>query len=417
MGVLDDLGTPCPLRPAGEADRVADVPAQVVAAPTSTAEAAALLRACHARGLAVTVRGAGTKLHWGGPPRRLDVLLDTTALDALVEHAHGDLVATTGAGMRLAALDTALAEHGQQLVLDDLADGSTIGGALATGMCGPRRMAVGAPRDLLIGVRLVRADGVVAKAGGKVVKNVAGYDLSKLFTGSAGALGVISEANFRLHPLPEAARTVAVEVEDAQRAGEASQAIMGSQVEPSAVELHWRDGRGTLAALVEGISSGVEAQSATLRNILSEFGEVRALSDEEAGALGSEPPPQTADDVALKVSAYPAGLADVLREVENAAGKFGLASRVVAHAASGVANVGLSGGDEASRAEAVGEIRGYVTRRYPGGSVVVLRAPAGVKRAAEVWGGAGDRETLIRRVKERFDPRGTMSPGRFIGGM
>jgi glycolate oxidase FAD binding subunit len=273
-------------------------------------------------------------------------------------------------------------------------------------------------RDLIIGVTVVLADGTIAKAGGKVVKNVAGYDLSKLLTGSTGALGVIAEANFRLHPLPEAARTIAIDLDDAGKAGDASQEIMKSSVEPSSCELHWRGGRGTLSVLIEGISDGVDAQSETVTGMLERFGEPRSLSTEEAEALGPEEPPRTGgDDVALKVSAFPSGLTDVVRAVERAAGRAGLESRVVASATSGVAQIGLSGGSEEDQAAAIQEIRDHVVEGYPGGSVVVWRAPADVKRRIEVWGPPGDKGVLIARVKERFDPRATMSPGRFIGGM
>ena len=177
-GSLDHL-----LSPAGDDDHVDGVPARVVARPATAEQAAELMRACHERGLAVVVRGHGTKLAWGRPPERLDVLLDTTAMDELVEHARGDLIATVGAGMPLARLQEQLAEAGHQVALDDLvagddAPGSTVGGAVAANVAGPRRMWAGTMRDLVIGVRIVRADGTIAKAGGKVVKNVAGYDLS-----------------------------------------------------------------------------------------------------------------------------------------------------------------------------------------------------------------------------------------------
>ncbi|EBP5695887.1 FAD-binding oxidoreductase, partial [Salmonella enterica] len=149
----------------------------------------------------VVVRGAGTKLGWGRDPERLDVVLDTTALDTLVEHAAGDLIAVVGAGRRLADLQDDLSGADQRLGVDPSRAG-TVGGAVATAATGPMRLAHGAVRDLVIGMTMVRADGVVAHSGGKVVKNVAGYDLGKLLTGSFGTLGVITEVAFRLHPVP-----------------------------------------------------------------------------------------------------------------------------------------------------------------------------------------------------------------------
>lgn len=409
MGVLNDLGTPCPLRPAGEADRVADVPAQVVAAPTSTAEVAALLRACHARGLAVTVRGAGTKLHWGGPPRRLDVLLDTTALDALVEHAHGDLVATTGAGMRLAALDTALAEHGQQLVLDDLAGGSTIGGALATGMCGPRRMAVGAPRDLLIGVRLVRADGVAAKAGGKVVKNVAGYDLGKLLVGSYGTLAVITEATFRLHPRPAASRWVHAST-PVPHIPDLLTALRSTQLVPSALEID-HDGPtnapARVAVLITGTGGGVDSRAAALYELLPGADTVEHLdwpfrypwTEHRAGTR-----PERSVGVRLtgRLSAVPDLVRHAIAEGAHVRGSAGV----------GVLYADLSRADDA--AASVGRLRDAA--QQAGGSLVVLHASPDQTRSLDVWGPVGGLD-LMRRVKQEFDPAGVLSPGRFVGGI
>lgn len=408
------------IREAAAEDAVDGFAPSYVVEPGSTEEISGVLALANERGLGVIPRGAGTSLTLGNVPSRLDLVLSLARMNEVIEHVPGDQIIRVQAGLPLTELLEEVRAESQILALDppEKEAGATIGGIVATNSSGPRRVRYGTVRDLIIGIKVVLADGTIAKAGGKVVKNVAGYDLSKLFTGSAGALGVIAEANFRLHPLPDAASTVTVELDDPGKAGEAAQAVMDSQAEPSAAELHWRGGRGTLSVLVEGIQPGVESQTGTVRGLLESFGEARTVSGEGAYALGPEISPQIAgDDVALKVSAFPAALADVLREVENAAAKHGLDCRIVAHSASGVAHAGLSGGDEASQAEAVGEIRGYVIRQYPGGSVVVHRAPAGVKRAAEVWGGVGDKEVLIRRVKERFDPRGTMSPGRFIGGM
>src|SRR5690348_4806438 len=202
------------------------------ASPASVAEASALLAAAAAQDLAVVPRGGGSKLGWGAPPRRCDLVVDTTALDQVIEHAADDLVARVQAGVSVARLGEVLAGAGQQLALDPppapLAvpgagsgagaaagnappsgangtapewQGATVGGTLATGAAGPRRLRYGTPRDLIIGITVVRADGTVAKSGGKVVKNVAGYDLGRLVTGSFGRVGVIGEAVVRLHPL------------------------------------------------------------------------------------------------------------------------------------------------------------------------------------------------------------------------
>src|SRR6201986_4434751 len=178
--------------------------------PESTEEAAAVMRDAAARELAVVPRGGGSRLDWGAPAERCDLVIDMSRMSGVAEHAAGDLVARVQAGARMGDVAAVLAQAGQEIALDVPGDAS-VGGVVASGLAGPRRLRYGTPRDLLIGITIVRADGTVAKSGGKVVKNVAGYDLGKLFAGSAGTLGLITEATFRLHPLPAARAFVAAE--------------------------------------------------------------------------------------------------------------------------------------------------------------------------------------------------------------
>jgi glycolate oxidase FAD binding subunit len=201
VDLLGELGKACDdhVRTADDADLVGGVPARFVAAPASTEQTSDVLRVAADHGMCVVVRGHGTKLHWGGTPRAVDLIVDTARLAGVVDHAAGDLVVVARAGTSLSDLQAAVGAADQELAYDDpLA--STVGGALATAPSGPRRLLRGTLRDLLIGVTFVRADGVVAKAGGRVVKNVAGYDFGKLLTGSYGTLAVVTEAVFRLLP-------------------------------------------------------------------------------------------------------------------------------------------------------------------------------------------------------------------------
>src|SRR5580692_10073575 len=190
--IRDALVAACPVVRSADsaADAIAGVVASFVAFPASTQEASALLRAAAAFDLAVVPRGAGTGLGWGPPPSACDLVIDLSAMDQVIEHAAGDLVARVQAGATFGGVASVLAQAGQELALDVPAD-ATIGGVVATGTAGPRRLRYGSPRDLLIGVTAVRADGVVAHAGGKVVKNVAGYDIGKLLAGSQGTLALI----------------------------------------------------------------------------------------------------------------------------------------------------------------------------------------------------------------------------------
>jgi glycolate oxidase FAD binding subunit len=221
------------VRPATEADAVAGVRPALVASPASTEQASAVLRAAAVLGLAVIPRGTGTKLDWGNPPERADLVVDTTRLDQVVEHAAGDLVATAQAGVTLEQLADVLSRAGQRLALDAA---GTVGGVLSTGVAGPLRLRYGTPRDLLIGITIVRADGTIAKSGGKVVKNVAGYDLGKLFAGSRGTLGLITQATFRLHPIPAATAYVTVSCDSAAACAGLLAAAPRPQIAPRAAE-------------------------------------------------------------------------------------------------------------------------------------------------------------------------------------
>jgi glycolate dehydrogenase FAD-binding subunit len=211
----------------------------------SVHEAAAVLTGAAERGERVSIeRGGG------------DVVLSTGRLDRMLEHEAGDLTAIVEAGMRLGDLDALLAAHGQMLALDPPGN-PTIGGCIAANLSGPRRHRYGTARDLVIGVTVVLADGTIASSGGKVVKNVAGYDLGKLFCGSEGRLGLIARVALRLHPRPDTARTLVVPVASALDAGEEARAILRAPLAASAVDLLWP---GRLSVLFEGGRRGVDEQ-------------------------------------------------------------------------------------------------------------------------------------------------------------
>jgi glycolate oxidase FAD binding subunit len=403
-------------REAAAEDTVDGVASSFVVEPGSTEDISELMKLANDRNLAVAPRGGGTTMSLGNPPWELDLILSTARMNAVVEHVPGDQVVRVQSGIRFGDLQERLAGSDQMLGVDppEVGNGATVGGIVATNSSGPRRYRYGTIRDLIIGITVVLADGTVAKAGGKVVKNVAGYDLSKLFTGSLGTLGVIAECNFRLHPRPETARTVAVELPDTASAGAASQAILHAQLVPSAVELLWTDETRLLTVLIEGIPSGVEAQAEATYHILGPFGEVRTLSDDD-NVEPSSPPGAGNDEVAVKISAPPAELAGVLDSTLGASSRLGVTPRITGHAGIGVTYVGLSGGDEEARAGVVEELREIWLRR--GGSVVVREAPPAFKERVEAWGPIGTRLDLTRRVKEKFDPRGILNPGRFVGGI
>ena len=400
---------------ATEEDAVEGVEPDFVVQPGSVEEISDVMKLAASEGLAVAPRGSGTKTHIGDPPRRLDLIVSLTRMNEVLEHTPGDQIVRVEAGVKLEDLQEYISSSDQMLAIDPPEMGATIGGIVAANSSGPRRYRYGTIRDLIIGITVVLHDGTVAKAGGKVVKNVAGYDLSKLFTGSLGTLGIIATANFRLHPRPVAARTVGVEVAGPQQAQAAAQTIVHSQVEATAIELHYGGDEKLLTVLLESIPGGIDAKTETASFHLKQFGEVRTISDEEANQLGPLTAPQVADEVVLKIGAPPADLAAVLESVLGAAERKGLGHpRITGHAGTGVTLVGFSGENEADAAGFVEEMRGIWVRR--GGSVTLQRAPLTLKQRVSTWDNGGDYLGLIRRVKEKFDPRGGMNPGRFLGG-
>ncbi|WP_019633962.1 FAD-binding oxidoreductase [Actinomadura atramentaria] len=393
MDALKILAEACAdVRPAEPDD--APWAARFTAAPADAGEAAALLRAAADLGLAVVPRGGGTRLRWGAPPTRCDLLVDTRRMDRIVEHAAGDLVVTAEAGTPLAVLGAALAEHGQRLSLDGQPPGATVGGAVASGAAGPLRLLYGSPRDLVIGLTIVRADGAVARSGGKVVKNVAGYDLGRLFAGSSGTLGLIVSATFRLHPVPEARAFVSRTFAGPGEAHDAVQRVLHSPAYPAAVECSSAAGH-RVDVLLEGVANGVPDRAAAVADLLG------------GGTVAAGPPSGWAELPAggtlVHASVPPGSLRDLLAVPLPA-------DAALAWSASGHARVVLPGGTAPGRvADALAALRAL-------GSAVVRDAPPDVRDAVDVWGEIPGL-ALMRRVKDQFDPDHRLSPGRFAGGI
>jgi glycolate oxidase FAD binding subunit len=392
------------IQPARAEDVIAGVRARFVAAPETTEQAADVVRAAGERDLSVVVRGAGTKQDWALPPQGLGMIVDTCRLAGIVEHAAGDLIAIVRAGTPLRDVQRALSPARQQLALDAPSPGATIGGTVAVSTSGPRRMLYGTVRDLLIGVTVVRPDGAVAKAGGKVVKNVAGYDLGKLVAGSYGTLGLITECIFRLHPLPAASTYVWRQVETADEAGRLAAAVLGAQVVPSALEIDAPPDAGfTVGVLLEGVRAGVEQRVRTVEKLLG--GDANS-SDSAPGWWGAYP--WSAGDVGMKVTAALSQVHHLLKAARAPVAMRGSAG-------AGVFYAGLPGDiDPGLAANLVSDLRAEA--RAGGGSCVVLTAPAPIRDRVDVWGPI-DGLNLMRRVKDQFDPAGRFAPGRFVGGI
>ncbi|SET86406.1 FAD-binding oxidoreductase [Geodermatophilus poikilotrophus] len=389
-----------PPRPGDAGDAVGGVVPREVVRPGSVEEVAEVMRASAADGRSVVPVGGRSKLTWAAPPESCDLLVDLTGLDRVVEHVAGDLTVVAEAGVRLADLQAQVGRAGQLLGLDPPEDGATLGGVVSANASGPRRLRYGTTRDLLIGITVVLADGTVAHAGGKVVKNVAGYDLGKLFTGAHGTLGVVASTTWRLHPVPPARRVVTLELPDAAAAGPLATALARSTLTPSAVELVGSaGGAARLVVLFESIAESVAGQARAAVDLLGGGEE----SEDLPGDLGRRP--GGADDVLLRLAYAPASLSAVLAALPAG-------TAVTAHAATGVSYAAVPA---AEAADALPRLRAAIAPHD--GTAVVLRAPDAVRDRLDHWGPVGDSLDLMRRVKERFDPERRMSPGRFVGGV
>ena len=437
------------VRAAGADDAVAGVVPRFVARPGDVAEAAAVLRAAAAEGLTAVPRGAGTRLAWGSPPTRCDLVIDTQGLNRVLEHAAGDLVVRVQAGVGMDQLAQVLAAAGQRLALDPpptspspLA-GDTVGGVLATGVAGPLRLRYGTPRDLAIGITVVRADGTVARSGGKVVKNVAGYDLGKLFAGSYGTLGLIVEAAFRLHPLPGATSFVTRDAADAAAAYAVVAAAASSPLAPSAAEIDrpTRPAPIRVGILLEGDPDGVAERSARMTELLGGVASVSPVPPDWWGRGAAA----AGDGTVIRIAFWAAALAEVLGAIDAAASAAGLDPVVSGSAAAGVIYAAvdesaptpavsrfvtglrtvLAGSVLSSPAPATAPSRAGAPSGAPlspadvppsRASAVVLHAPAEVRAAVDLWGPVAALG-LMRAVKDQFDPGHRMAPGRFAGGI
>jgi glycolate dehydrogenase FAD-binding subunit len=394
-------------------DAVCGVLPQFVAEPDDEHQLAAALSLANEAGIAVVPRGGATKLDWGNPPKKPELILSTARLNRIVEHAWADLTVTVEAGCTLQSLQKTLAQHGQRLAFDTLwPERATIGGVLSTNDSGALRLRFGALRDLIIGVTIALPDGTLANSGGKVVKNVAGYDLPKLVTGAFGTLGVITRAVFRLHPLPRAAKTFSFPAETFPAMQQHILAIQDSHLAHTALQI--RCAAGEVAAadiLFEATDAGLTAQESHLRKLL---GSVRVEQSPESiwnarQHLWDSPSINT---LLAKISLLPTDIAKTLDSLKAIGDSRKVNWRIVAQA-TGLGTLRLEG--ELAQLSAVAvQLRTELESR--GGSLVVLRRAPEIY-SIDAWGNPGDGVSLMRAVKHQLDPKNTLNPGRFVGGI
>lgn len=395
--------------------------------PASSAEVAAAVRAARAAGLALVPAGNATHLDIGWAPRRCDAALSTRRLDRIVAHDAADMTITAEAGTTLAALGRTLAAARQWLPLDPpQAERMTVGGLVAADRSGPLRFAYGKVRDWLIGVSVVMADGALVRGGGRVVKNVAGYDLPKLFTGSFGTLGVIVEATFKVRPLPEREALFVWPSATLEQALAHARTALRSPVHPvlleavnePAAESLGLDAGPCLAIGCAGAPAHLDEQERRVQALAD--GAAERLGDERSGALrralSDFSQPASDDGLVARLSALPTALAPLLGQVEEEAAARRIVAEIGVHAGSGVAWCQLLGAPAAEQlAEFAAWLRGAA--QACGAWVVYEAVPASLRGQIDPWGFSGAALRLMDGVKRALDPIGVFSPGRFVGGI
>jgi glycolate oxidase FAD binding subunit len=399
--------------------------------PGTVEEIRTVLELASTEGVPVIPWGGGTASAVGTPAARAGLVLSLRRLTRLIEHEPGDLTVTAEAGITVAALQAELGGRGQWLSLDPPeAERATLGGVIATNAAGPRRQLYGTARDLLIGVTIVTGEGAVVRGGGKVVKNVAGYDLPKLFVGSYGTLGVIVEATLKVRPRPEHEQLMAVSFDRLKDMGAGTRAILASDLIPTTLDvLDAEASRAlglaatpTLAVGFDGLAEQVAWQAEELRRVTAPIGGHGAISLEAAmwarlatAARAAFPTPAAL----VRLAVLPTAVTETMEHGASAARQRGLLTAWTAHAGVGVLSAALFSSreqpDPAPIADVLGEWRGIA--RAGGGHAVIEWAPLPIKAQVPVWDDAGPAGRVMQRIKAQLDPRNVLNPGRFVAGI
>lgn len=381
--------------------------------PHSQAELAAVITTANSHQWRVLTWGSGSKINWGGLAKNIDIIVSTERINQLIEHAVGDLTVTVEAGMKFAQIQEILAKSGQTLALDPAApELATIGGIVATADTGSLRQRYGGVRDQLLGITFIRADGEIAKAGGRVVKNVAGYDLMKLFTGAYGTLGIISQVTFRVYPIPESSGTVIL-TGKSEAISQAARTLHGSELTPTQADLLSNKlltnldlGTGIgLIARFQSISESVQEQSKRLLLIGEKLGLQGVIySGNQEIDLWQQLPKQiydhlTESTITCKIGVLPTAAVEILNYMEVG----------LIHISSGLGLVRLE------KEEQILPLRSLCQANS--GFLSVLSAPVEFKKRFDVWGYNGNALAVMRGIKEQFDGNFILSPGRFVGGI
>ncbi len=411
---------------------------QVAVGPTSTLEISEAMSVATKHELSAAPLGGGTRTRLGNAPDSFDLAIDMTRVDQLVAHNADDLTATVEAGMRVSRLQEILAEHGQFLAIDPpLPNQATVGGSLAVGWSGPVTWQNWSPRDIVIGMKTVQADGKITKSGGQVVKNVSGYDMARMHIGALGTLGIIVEVSFKLTPLPRQDATVMGLFESPANCLDAAQAVFGSNIVPLAIStLHEQPrrlnlsgseaGMPSLLVRVGGRAKSVHRQTQDIISLYRQFGAVQAtvLDGNAAAAMWRRIRDwgwgdQTEVVAGIRACVLPGDIPAVTDSLSDTEDSSGLRWRVTTQTAQGTVNIlwlRVEGEPSSKHVRAVISETMEAVRRI-GGTAVVTHAPTHVKESLDVWGEPTLTIDTMRNLKRQFDPNRLLNPGRFMGGI
>ncbi|MEO6910330.1 MAG: FAD-binding oxidoreductase [Edaphobacter sp.] len=373
----------------------------IAVAPADTAQTSAVLRFANENGISVSPVGGGTKQGWGIPVRP-KIALHAHRMNALLEHTWQDMTCTVQAGCTWSSMQAVLAQHGQFVAVDPLwADRATVGGIMATNDSGALRLKYGGLRDLIIGMTVVLADGTIARTGGKVVKNVAGYDLHKLMIGAFGTLGLTTEVTFRLHSLPISLRNFTISSPAAEPLGSFLLQLLDSHLSAQSIQLRATGNIFGLDIQLGALPEVLEGQAA----LLSEMALRSQLLVQEASAdVWNSRQLLFADtsNFTIKATMLPSDIARFTSVIHNLGGS-------AVTQATGIMTASLP----VTAEQGLTQLRQQLSDSH--GSLIVLQQPAHTD--VDLWGPLPDSFPLMQQIKQQFDPNRTLNPGRFLGGI
>jgi glycolate oxidase FAD binding subunit len=414
----------------------------IVAFPQTIEDISEIMKVASRDSLSIVPWGGGTKIGLGREPHRVDIVICTGRLNRIIEYEPSDLVGIAECGISLRDFQKALSEKNQFLAIDPphIESGATLGGIIATNDSGPMRLRYGTIRESLIGIKVIRADGIIIKGGAKVVKNVAGYDIPKLYVGSLGTLGIIVEGAFRLYPIPEASETLLISFPNLEALHETVLIILNSSLVPSCIEvlnpplvsaiseklnLNLKEGYA-LAIRIEGVERAVRDQISKLKDTCREKdGEGVLFEGKTEEILWDEIrefPWRICGEnrVVCKASVLITDVPSVIQKLEGLSKTSGFRIYASARAGNGILIISIDSISSPQEeilpiVETINSIRDFVTSLK--GTLIIQEAPPSLKSQIDIWGEVGTSISVMKKIKSLFDPNSILNPGRFAGGI